>query len=119
MIKSKTKILIIDDSTDGRRERLTSLLQCYSTNLCVTPHISIEQHEFEAIPYDLIFVHESNEQADSIMTGEWNSHDAIIVIFTGGTTKEWLPANGYYFASDEYLTCLPNLHRHLGELLKI
>jgi hypothetical protein len=82
MTNDKINILLIDNNS-SRLNTVASVI--VGLGYSVTPKRSIGQYGYEENNYDIVLAHYGNtEVEDHILTGDWNSGDAVMIYFSGG-----------------------------------
>ena len=117
-MKNKLKILLIDNNSMRLRDS-TSLIQCCG-DFCINPKTTINQHDYETNDYSVIFAHLGNKEVrDYIVDDDWNSNGAIIVIFSGGLSKDkQMDDYGVWWVSATYLEKRENICALLQEVFE-
>jgi len=82
-MENKLNILLLDNN-DRRLHNSASLMQCCG-GFCINPKSTINQDDYESNSYDIIFAHYGNKEVqEHIADSDWDSKNAIIIIFSGG-----------------------------------
>jgi len=113
----KKKILIVDNNSGGRLEKLEALCsECLPlAHIYAVP--SINRQNYISGQYDLVLAHEGNHESADIEEG-WDSPDTRIILFSGGNSQPLSDFDGIYYAKDTYLTDKNNLNNLLNKILE-
>lgn len=115
---NKLKILLLDNNSERLRSS-TSLMHCCS-DCCIDPKLTINQHDYESNNYDVIFAHYGNKEVrDYIADDDWSSNGAIIVVFSGGLSRDKkMDDYGIWWVSATYLEKKENICALLEEVFE-
>ena len=114
MTNNKINILLIDNDSS----RLNTVASVIAGLGCsVTPKRSIGQYGYEENNYDVVLAHFGNKEVeDHIVTGDWNSGDAVKIYFSGGfSVPREKDRYGEWWVSASYIEKRENISLLLKE----
>jgi len=95
------------------------LIRCCGDFYHVCSRLTINQHDYESDSYDIIFAHHGNKEVEeSIADSDWDSGDAVVIIFSGGFSDSKDLHEEIWYVSAAYMESKENICTLLKEVCK-
>jgi hypothetical protein len=116
-MKNKLKILLLDNNKERLHNSELLIRCCGDYRVC--SRLSVNQHDYESSNYDVIFAHLGNKEVEeSIADLDWDSGDAVVIIFSGGFSDSKDKDEGIWYVSAAYMESEENICTLLKEVCK-